>query len=242
MSKQISRSIRSNSQRRVRKRKVMASRQRWQTRDRATASSAVGWSKRIRKARPSGASPSLTSTSRYLMFVSPFPPTLHSDPRLQPSENSPDSRNQPSPIHSQMLGDKQSAKFAVHLPRAGRNRERVGPSQWKIKRRNSGAVREEEKKASEESKFNCGRLLPVFACRFLYLFSLRSARLRLARVSSPFFSSFRFALLRLFSNRKLNLLKVIRRRFHPRFQSSMSEAQPVPDIRAIQRKNGKIII
>lgn len=41
------------------------------------------------------------------------------DPRLQPSENSSDSRNQPAPDRPQMLGDKQSTKFTVHLPRTG---------------------------------------------------------------------------------------------------------------------------
>lgn len=42
-----------------------------------------------------------------------------SDPRLRPSENPPYSPNQPSKNHPEMLGDRQSSKFAVHLSRAG---------------------------------------------------------------------------------------------------------------------------
>lgn len=41
------------------------------------------------------------------------------DSSLQPFENTSNGRNQPSPNHSQVLGDKQSTKFAVHLPRTG---------------------------------------------------------------------------------------------------------------------------
>lgn len=42
-------------------------------------------------------------------------PIFITDPCLQPSENSSDCRNQPSPKHSQMLGDKQSTKFTAHF-------------------------------------------------------------------------------------------------------------------------------
>lgn len=42
------------------------------------------------------------------------------DSCVQPSPNTSDSRNQPSPVHPQVLGDKQSSKFAVHVSRAGR--------------------------------------------------------------------------------------------------------------------------
>lgn len=119
---------------RKRRRLTLGSQRRATQRFRTSASHARNRRRRMLELMTEGDTRSRPSTFHYRMFVFFISQArdigynlLHffffsvfiTDPRLQPSENSSDSRNQPAPVRPQMLGDKQSTKFTVHLPRTG---------------------------------------------------------------------------------------------------------------------------
>lgn len=122
---------------RTRKRRLTSGNRQRATQQRPTSESHGRTRKGMLELMTEGDTRSRPSTFHYRMFVSSylcwtlkqwyrlqFTPSFFfsvfiTDPRLQPSENSSDSRNQPAPHRPQMLGDKQSTKFTVHLPRTG---------------------------------------------------------------------------------------------------------------------------